>query len=73
MSDTLKRAGASCPKCHEPYCAEYAQKGQKGRWSCSCGAGGDLIGAVSGSSVPAPAAAPAKQTPQWVARNLTKG
>lgn len=53
MSDTLKHAGAACPKCREPYCAEFAQKGHKPRWSCSCGAGGDLIGEVAGATPPA--------------------
>lgn len=41
---TAKRAGADCPKCGDPYPAEYAQKDQPPRWSCTCGAGGELFG-----------------------------
>ncbi|HEX7891480.1 MAG TPA: hypothetical protein VF522_19165 [Ramlibacter sp.] len=41
---TTKHAGADCPKCGDPYPAEYAQQGQSPRWSCTCGAGGELSG-----------------------------
>lgn len=65
MSDTLKVAGASCPKCQADFCAEYAQLGAKARWTCNeCGAGGELIGELSirSKTEPAPASKPGGPT-----------
>jgi hypothetical protein len=56
---TAKRSGADCPKCSDPYPAEYAQKDQPPRWSCVCGAGGELFGQFTArETVPAPSPPP---------------
>jgi hypothetical protein len=56
---TAKHVGADCPKCSAPYPAEYAQAGQPPRWSCTCGAGGDLHGQFTArKSAPAPVQPP---------------
>jgi hypothetical protein len=72
VSNTLKSPGYPCPKCKEPFPAEYAQIGQPARWTChGCSASGPLTGDVARSSTPTP---PKKTAvpPPW-ARNLTKG
>lgn len=65
MSDTLKTAGASCPKCHAHCPAEYAQMGQPPRWTChGCGAGGPLTGEFAGRAS-ASSAPPAPVKKHW--------
>lgn len=62
MSDTLKQAGADCPKCRDAWPAEYAQMGKPTRWTCHvCGASGSIITAAR-PAAPPPAAHPC---PPW--------
>jgi hypothetical protein len=62
---TAKRSGADCPKCGDPWPAEYAQMDQAPRWSCVCGAGGELHGHFAGrKTAPAPAA-PSNVKKHW--------
>lgn len=62
---TAKRAGADCPKCSDPYPAEYAQAGQSPRWSCTCGASGDLFGQFTARKSLAAPAPPATVKKHW--------
>jgi hypothetical protein len=43
----VKNAGADCPKCSDPWPAEFAMQGQPPRWRCVCGASGELHGQFS--------------------------
>lgn len=63
MPDTLKSAGASCPKCGWYPCAEYrGMQDTRTRWTCnSCSAGGT----IEGSSSPAPQQAPTPVKKHW--------
>lgn len=54
MADTLKTAGASCPKCGYIVCSEYRAMGDTcTRWSCNeCGAGGQIAGSAASAAQP---------------------
>lgn len=71
VSNTLKSPGADCPKCGASHPAEHRMAGQPMRWTCQCGASGEVTKPQT-EMLPGAPAKPKTLPPPW-ARNLTKG
>lgn len=68
MLAITKPAGMPCPTCKST-CAEYTSISGSARWSCSCGASGELTGEITIRSKTAAAPAPPKKVlPHWSQR-----